>query len=270
MYVACALKLLPFFVDTMAQYLRITCGLLFGFAVGGYPSAQKPMQATSPENLGIVINKFCNGLNPNTAAGDTVELLVLQKALDARGILLKDFSPKTGIEDYDNGGGFVFRDDAEVWANIKAGTFIVLSWSNNPVRKFGDTLITAGLLNEEAFRAVGTGKNELFNIAEHDALMLKRKGLPFEKEEGCIHTFSAGLTNEQLDIFLRSTPILYSGNKLTKERPYALAETRTPERNAYVQPQGTAVSVFRLPEGKSFGQAHSVENQALVDGVRRR
>jgi hypothetical protein len=258
------------FLNTMAQYLRITCGLLFGFAVGGYPSAQKPMQATPPENLGIVINKFCNGLNQNTATGDTIELLVLQKALDARGIILKDFSPKTGIEDYDNGGGFEFREDAAVWANIKAGTFIVLSWSNKPVQKFGDTLITSGLLNEEAFRAVNTGKNNLFNIAERDALMLKRKGSPFGKEEGCIHAFSAGLTNEQLDIFLRSTPILYSANKLTKETPYAIAETRTPERSAYVQPQGTAMSVFCLPEGKSFGQAHSVENQAVVDGVRRR
>jgi hypothetical protein len=225
---------------------------------------------TPPEHLGIVINKFCNGFNPNTAVGDTVELLVLQKALDARGIMLKDFSPKTTIEEYDNGGGFVFRDDAEVWANIKAGTFIVLSWSNKPVEKFGDTLITAGLWNEEAFRAVNTGKNNLFNIAERDALMLKRKGSPFGKEEGCIHAFSAGLTNEQQEIFLRSTPILYSANKLTKETPYALAETLTPERSAYVQPQGAAVTVFHLPRGKYFGQAHSVENQAMVDGVRKR
>lgn len=254
----------------MAQYLRIACVLLFGLTFGGFPPAPEVVQATPPENLGIVINKFCNGLNPNTAAGDTVELLVLQKALDARGILLKDFSPKTGIEDYDNGGGFVFRDDAEVWATIKAGTFIVLSWSNKPAQKFGDTLITAGLLNEEAFRAVGTGKNNLFNIAERDALMLKRKGSSFAKEEGCIHAFSAGLTNEQQKLFLRSTPIIYSANKLTKETPYAIAETLTPERSAYVQPQGTAVSVFRLPDGKSFGQAHSVENQAVVDGVRKR
>lgn len=253
----------------MAHYLRITCVLFFGLTVGGCPPAPEVVQPTPPENLGIVINKFCNGLDKNTAASDTVELLVLQKRLDARGILLKDFSPKTGIEDYDNGGGFVFREDTEVWANIKAGTFIVLSWSNKPVQKFGDTLITAGLLNKEAFREVGTGKNNLFNIAEHDALMLKYKGSSFAKEEGCIHAFSAGLTNEQQDIFLRSTPILYSTSKLTKDRPYAIAETRTPERKAYVQPQGTAVSVFRLPEGKSFGQAHSLQNQALVDWVRR-
>ena len=258
------------FLNIMAQYLRITCVLLFGLTFGGCPPAPEVVQPTPPENLGIVINKFCNGLNENTAAGDTIELLVLQKALDARGIMLKDFSPKTGIVDYDNGGGFVFREDAEVWATIKAGTFIVLSWSNKPAQKFGDTLITAGLLNEAAFRALSTGKNELFNIAQHDALMLKRSGSPFEKEEGCIHAFSAGLTKQQLDIFLRSTPILYSGNKLTKETPYAIAETRTSERSAYMQPQGTAVNVFRLPEGKYFGQAHSAENQAVVDGVRKK
>ena len=85
------------FLNIMAQYLRITCVLLFGLTFGGYPSAPEVVQPTPPENLGIVINKFCNGLNPNTATGDTVELLVLQKRLDARGILLKDFSPKSNM-----------------------------------------------------------------------------------------------------------------------------------------------------------------------------
>lgn len=260
---------------TMAQSLCNLCGVplcavLFGLTFSGSPPPPKAVKATPPEDLGIVINKFCNGLNPNTAAHDTIELLVLQKALDARGIILKDFSPKTGITDYDNGGGYEFRKDAAVWANIKAGTFIVLSWSKKPIEKFGDTLITAGLQNEAAFRSVRTDKNELFNIAEHDALMLKRKGSPFRKEKGCIHVFTAGLTKEQLEIFLHSTSMLYSANRLTKDTPYAIAETPTPDRSAYVQPQGTAVSVFRLPDGKSFGQAHSVRNQAVVDGVRRR
>ena len=78
-----------FFLTIMTSSLRIIGVLLLGLAFSGCPPAPESVQATLPENLGIVINKYTNGFwirQMGTAEGDTVELLVTQKALDARGI----------------------------------------------------------------------------------------------------------------------------------------------------------------------------------------
>lgn len=251
----------------MAQYLRIACVLLFGLTFGGCPPAPEVVQPTPPENLGIVINKFCNGFVASSATGDTIELLVTQKALDARGVLLKDFSPKSNYTDFDNGGGFIFNETQAMWNNIRGGTFIVLKWTADAPQKFGDTLITAGLRNTEAFRSARGDNTNFFNIAERDVLMLRRKGEVFNGTGVCIHAFAAGLTRAEFDsLNVVPLPILSASAGLDRSTPYAIAKTSLRSVNDFSR-QNDATTLLTLPLG--FGRAHSVENQAVVDGVRR-
>lgn len=257
------------FLNTMAQHLRITFILLFGLTFGGCPPAPEVVQPTPPENLGIVINKYTNGFwirQSGTAEGDTVELLVTQKALDARGIMLKDFSPQSSDGIFDNGGGFVFNSSYALWSNLRGGTLLVLSWTTDAPRSYGDTLITAGLRNTDAFTPARSGTMNLYNIGNEDLLMLRRRDEQFSGTGGCIHAFAVGISRSKLDsLNLTNLVNTNASAQVNGASPYAVAKT-----------SGRIVSDFGrrddaetravLPLG--WGRAHSVENQAVVNLLR--
>src|SRR5215211_1240111 len=67
----------------------------------------------------VVVNKY---FNSGTAAGDIVELLVIQNNLDMRGMIIKDFSASMVN---DGGGKFTFSTNS-LWSTVPAGTLIVL------------------------------------------------------------------------------------------------------------------------------------------------
>ena len=71
----------------------------------------------------VVVNKY---FNSGTTA-DIVELLVIQDALDMRGMYLKDFSSNMAN---DGGGKYQCSNDA-LWSAVPAGTLIVLRNNNS-------------------------------------------------------------------------------------------------------------------------------------------
>ena len=71
----------------------------------------------------VVVNKY---FNSGTTA-DIVELLVIQDALDMRGMYIKDFSSNMAN---DGGGKYQFSNDA-LWSAVPAGTLIVLRNNNS-------------------------------------------------------------------------------------------------------------------------------------------
>jgi hypothetical protein len=255
----------------MNRYLLILSAVLSGLAFSGCPPAPEPVQATPPENLGIVINKYTNGFwirQMGTAEGDTVELLVTQKALDARGIILKDFSPQSSDGVFDNGGGFVFNASYGLWSSLRGGTFLVLSWTTDAPRSYGDTLITAGLRNTDAFTPARSGTMNLYNIGNEDLLMLRRNGEQFSGTGACIHAFAVGISRSKLDsLNLTNLVNTNASAQANGASPYAVAKTSGRMVSDFGR-RDDAETRAVLPLG--WGRAHSVENQAVVGGVRKK
>ena len=98
----------------------------------------------------VVVNKY---FNSGTTA-DIVELLVIQDALDMRGMYLKDFSSNMGN---DGGGKYQFSNDA-LWSAVPAGTLIVLRNNNSAADVTaggGDFNLDVGLQNTTYFTNAG-------------------------------------------------------------------------------------------------------------------
>src|ERR1700755_2864383 len=98
----------------------------------------------------VVVNKY---FNSGTTA-DIVELLVIQDALDMRGMYIKDFSSNMAN---DGGGKYQFSTNA-LWSSVPAGTLIVLRNNNSAADTTvggGDFNLDLGLQNTTYFTNAG-------------------------------------------------------------------------------------------------------------------
>lgn len=133
----------------------------------------------------VVINKFFNS-GQSGGLNDAVELLVVDKDLDLRGMILKDFSSSMNG---DNGGRYQFKD-VELWSKIPSGTLIIIRVTNQSSDPdTSDYLLDIGLRDTLYFLQIGTGS---FDIATTELVMIKAAGHDPAGVEGSIHAFGSG------------------------------------------------------------------------------
>src|SRR5215207_7807255 len=131
----------------------------------------------------VVVNKYQN----SGTTADIVELLVIQDALDMRGMYLKDFSSSMAN---DGGGKYQFTNDA-LWSAVPAGTLIVLRNNNSAadvVAGGGDFNLDVGLQNTTYFANAGG----TFDIATVEMVMIKTAASGVNGVTGNIHTLAGG------------------------------------------------------------------------------
>src|SRR5215210_5656531 len=138
----------------------------------------------------VVVNKY---FNSGTTA-DIVELLVVQDALDMRGMYLKDFSSSMAN---DGGGKYQFSNDA-LWSAVPAGTLIVLRNNNSAADVAvggGDFNLDVGLQNTTYFTSAGG----TFDIAGVELVMIKTAASGAAGTDG-IHTLAGGTAGAQYTV----------------------------------------------------------------------
>src|SRR5215218_7082627 len=127
----------------------------------------------------VVVNKYLN------ATPDIVELLVIQDALDMRGMFIKDFSSSMAN---DGGGKYQFSTNA-LWSAVPAGTLIVLRNNNSAADVAaggGDFNLDVGLQNTTYF----TNAGGTFDIATVEMVMIKTAASGASGVTGNIHTLA--------------------------------------------------------------------------------
>lgn len=133
----------------------------------------------------VVINKFFNS-GQSSGQNDVIELLVIEKDLDMRGMIIKDFSSSMNG---DNGGKYQFKD-VDLWSKLPSGTLIIIrvqNFSNDT--DTSDFVIDVGLKDTTYFIQVGTGT---FDIATTELVMIKSSGSDPSGVDGSIHCFGTG------------------------------------------------------------------------------
>src|ERR1044072_5067375 len=136
----------------------------------------------------VVVNNY---FNSGTTA-DIVELLVIQDALNIRGMYIKDFSSNMAN---DGGGKYQFSNDA-LWSAVPAGTLIVLRNNNSAadvVAGGGDFNLDLGLQNTTYF----TNAGGTFDIATTEMVMIKTAASGSAGVTGNIHTLAGGTAGAQ-------------------------------------------------------------------------
>ncbi len=137
-----------------------------------------------PSTPTVVINKYHN------ATTDRIELLVTGDNLngppvDLRGMIIKDFNSNMAT---DGGGKYVFANHP-LWANVKAGTLIVLAAGNTLGEDFNpaDNVLAVNLANATYFNEESGG----FDIGNVDMVMIKPAGMQPDGVAGGMHALAA-------------------------------------------------------------------------------
>jgi len=137
-----------------------------------------------PSTPTVVINKYHN------ATTDRVELLVSGDNLngppvDLRGMVIKDFNSNMAT---DGGGKYVFANHP-LWANVKAGTLVVLSAGTTLGEDFdpSDYVLAVNLANAAYFTQESGG----FDIGNIDMVMIKPAGMQPDGVAGGMHALAA-------------------------------------------------------------------------------
>ena len=132
----------------------------------------------------VVVNKFFNS-GKTGGVDDAVELLVVQKNLNMKGMILKDFSSSMNG---DNGGRYIFKD-VDFWGKIPSGTLIVIQVKDSSADlDTTDYIISVGLRDTSLFTSLGG----TFDIATTELVMIKASGSDPSGTEGSIHGFGSG------------------------------------------------------------------------------
>ncbi|MGA0848654.1 MAG: DNA/RNA non-specific endonuclease, partial [Chthoniobacterales bacterium] len=209
-------------------------------------------QPTTPV---VVVNKFHN------ATTDRVELLVIGDNIagppvDLRGMIIKDFNSNMAA---DTGGKYVFTDHP-VWANVKAGTLVVLAAGNTLAEDIdpADFVLRANLANTTYFTQESGG----FDIGNTDMIMIKPAGMQPDGVAGGIHALATGSTDTQYDT--------YSGRKTRARR--SLSGRRG--YYCYVVNGNRTLADYYLNEGgdlstsESFGSGNNSNNTSYINTLR--
>ncbi|MFL6253643.1 MAG: DNA/RNA non-specific endonuclease [Pyrinomonadaceae bacterium] len=199
----------------------------------------------------VVVNKYQN----SGTTADIVELLVIQDALDMRGMYLKDFSSNMAN---DGGGKYQFSNDA-LWSAVPAGTLIVLRNNNSAAdvtAGSGDFNIDVGLQNTTYF----TNAGGTFDIATTEMVMIKTAASGAAGVTGNIHTLAGGTAGAQ---FTSTTgpKLRATGTSGTGQFVYANSSTQTLADYNGTDATGAAT-------GLTFGAGNNPNNTAYINSLR--
>jgi predicted extracellular nuclease len=227
--------------------------LIFVAAVTVYFSIS-PREVRGTGMPSVVVNKYLNG-GGASGAGDIVELLVIQDALDMRGMIIKDFSSSMAV---DNGGKYQFTTDA-LWSSVRSGTIIVLRNDNSAADTTvggADYNLDLGMLNTTYFSLLsGT-----FDIATTEMVMIKASGSGAAGVTGSIHALAGGV----------------AGAQFTATAPPKLIATGTSGTNIFVYANNTTESINDFDgtdatggaTGLTFGVGNNAHNTAYINSLR--
>ncbi|HEX7317108.1 MAG TPA: DNA/RNA non-specific endonuclease [Pyrinomonadaceae bacterium] len=209
------------------------------------------LASASASAQSVVVNKY---FNSGTTA-DIVELLVIQDALDMRGMYLKDFSSNMAN---DGGGKYQFSNDA-LWSAVPAGTLIVLRNNNSAADVSaggGDFNLDLGLQNTTYFTNAGGA----FDIATTEMVMIKTAASGSAGVTGNIHTLAGGTAGAQ---FTATTgpKLRATGTSGTNQFVFANNSTQTLADFNGTDATGAAT-------GLTFGAGNNANNTAYINSLR--
>jgi endonuclease G len=199
----------------------------------------------------VVVNKY---FNSGTTA-DIVELLVIQDALDMRGMYLKDFSSNMVN---DGGGKYQFSNDA-LWSAVPAGTLIVLRNNNSAADVSaggGDFNLDVGLQNTTYF----TNAGGTFDIATTEMVMVKTAASGAAGVTGNIHTLAGGTAGAQFTA-TANPKLRATGTSGTNQFVFANSSTQTLADYNGTDATGAAT-------GLTFGAGNNANNTAYINSLR--
>jgi len=209
------------------------------------------LASASASAQSVVVNKYQN----SGTTADIVELLVIQDALDMRGMYLKDFSSSMAN---DGGGKFQFSTNS-LWSAVPAGTLIVLRNNNSAADVTaggGDFNLDLGLQNTTYFTNAGGA----FDIATVEMVMIKTAASGAAGVTGNIHTLAGGTAGAQ---FTSTTgpKLRASGSSGTGQFVYANNSTQTLADFNGTDATGGAT-------GLTFGAGNNANNTAYIESLR--
>jgi endonuclease G, mitochondrial len=209
------------------------------------------LASASVKAQSVVVNKY---FNSGTTA-DVVELLVIQDALDMRGMYIKDFSSSMAN---DGGGKYQFSTNA-LWSAVPAGTLIVLrndASSADTAVGGGDFNIDVGLQNTTYF----TNAGGTFDIATTEMVMIKTAASGAAGVTGNIHTLAGGTAGTQ---FTSTTgpKLRATGTSGTGQFVFANSSTQTLADYNGTDATGAAT-------GLTFGAGNNANNTAYINSLR--
>ncbi|HEV7747610.1 MAG TPA: DNA/RNA non-specific endonuclease [Pyrinomonadaceae bacterium] len=209
----------------------------------------QPVQSAG--NPSVVVNKYFN----SGSTADVVELLVIQDALDMRGMIIKDFS---GNMVNDGGGKFTFTTNA-LWSSVRAGTLITLRNDNSAADITvggADYNLDLGMTNATYFTSGGGA----FDIATTDMLMIKAAGSGTAGVTGSIHVLAGGTAGAQFTA--TAVPkLIASGTSGTNQ--FVFANSATQSINDFDGTGATGAAT-----GLTFGAGNNANNTAYINSLR--
>ncbi len=201
-------------------------------------------------NPSVIVNKY---FNSGTTA-DVVELLVIQDALDMRGMIIKDFSSSMGS---DGGGKYTFSNDA-LWSSVRSGTLIVLRNDNSAVDVTvggADYNLDLGMQNATYFASSGT-----FDIATTEMVMIKAAGSGTAGVTGSIHVLAGGTAGAQFTA--TAVPKLIASGT-SAGGTFVFANNTTQSINDFDGTDATGAAT-----GLTFGSGNNANNTAYINSLR--
>lgn len=199
-----------------------------------------------------VVNKY---FNSGTAAGDIVELLVIQDNLDMGSMIIKDFSSSMAN---DGGGKFTFTTNP-LWSSVRAGTIIVLRNDNSAAditAGGADYNLDVGMTNTTYFTSGGG----TVDIATTEMVMIKAAGSGTAGVTGSIHALAGGVAGAQ---FTATAPPKLIASGTSAGGQFVFANNSTQTVNDFDGTDATGAAT-----GLTFGVGNNANNTAFINSLR--
>jgi len=217
----------------------------------------------------VVINEIYNAQTAY-GAGDKVELLVVQNALNMENLILKNFSANGTA---DNGVSYKFNTNS-IWGNLKSGTLIVIKKGTSaPVYSNNNYTITVGVNNTDYFTS--GNPSVAFDVSDGDGMwMIKNpnfdaSGMVTGTTDGIsnpIHTLAAGSSTASFYNYSSITgPKLYSSTGWSTTAPSSVyAKNLTSKIYDYRDETGTNATTGTT---NTLGASNNTTNGTYIDGL---
>ncbi len=211
---------------------------------------------------GIVVNRVYNGAADASGTLDVVELLVVKDSLDARGLIIKDFS--SGLTD--DAGGWRQLNGSPLWQHLRLGTTIVLRRS--PAGTYQEDDDPSDFKLDLDFKNTTYLNNlapagQYTNLEETDMVLLKT-GIP-QGVGNAVHAYAWGSGGSSA--FTSATP---SGGKLVSS---TIARAQDMKYSASVNQStadfnGTGTKTINNPTVPGWGYGYGGNNTSYIKKLR--